>query len=206
MAFLLNDEPERAIEMLERARADAPNVDDIHAMLAAAYARTGRMDAARRAATEAIRLAPNLCVEVYRRVILAHFRSDHDLAKILAAMSAAGLPEWPYGFTADSRDRLLAAEMGGLVFGRTWQGRLEGGGPALAQIQSDGKMAFRTTTYIVTGVTFIVGDMLCERIEALSLGRPVCGPIYRRSNSSGEDDLAYTYVNPTKVLHFSLVE
>ena len=58
LAFLLNDEPERAIEMLERARAEAPNVDDTHAMLTAAYARAGRMDAARRAAAEAVDSAP----------------------------------------------------------------------------------------------------------------------------------------------------
>ena len=145
MAFLLNDEPERAIEILERARTEAPNVDDTHAMLTAAYARAGQMDAARRAAAEAVRLGPNLCVEVYR-VILGPFRDHRDLVKILDAMSAGGLPQWPYGFSADPRDRLAAAEIGRLAFGRTWQGRLEGGGPALAQIQPDGKMAFRTTT------------------------------------------------------------
>ena len=100
MAFLLNDEPERAIEMLERARSEAPNVDDTHAMLTAAYARAGQMDAARRAAAEAVRLGPNLCVEVYR-VILGPFRDHQDLVKILDAMSAGGLPEWPYGFSAD---------------------------------------------------------------------------------------------------------
>ena len=56
LAFLLNDKPERAIETLERARAEAPNVDDTYAMLTAAYARAGRMDAAHRAAAEAVRL------------------------------------------------------------------------------------------------------------------------------------------------------
>jgi adenylate cyclase len=205
MAFLLNDEPERAIEMLERARIEAPNVDDTHAMLTAAYARAGRMDDARRAAAQAVRLGPNLCVEVYR-VILGHFRNHQDLAKILDAMRAGGFPEWPYGFSADPRDRLMAAEIGPLTFGQTWQGRIEGGGPALSQIQPDGKMAFRTTTQIVTGVAFVAGDMLCERIEALSLGRPVCGPVYRLPEPSGEDGLAYVYVNASKVFYFSPIE
>jgi adenylate cyclase len=205
MAFLLNDEPERAIEVLERARADAPNVDDTHAMLTAAYARAGRMDAARRAAADALRIGPNLCVEVYR-VTLGPFRDHQDLTKILDAMSAGGLPEWPYGFSADPRDRLAATEISRLAFGRAWQGRLEGGGPALAQFQPDGKMAFRTTTQIGTGVAFVVGDTLCERIEALSLGRPVCGPVYRLSKPSGEDHLAYVYANASKVFHFSPVD
>jgi TolB-like protein/class 3 adenylate cyclase len=201
MAFLLNDEPERAIDTLERARTEAPNVDDTHAMLTAAYARAGQMDAARRAAAEAVRLGPNLCVELYR-VILGPFRDHRDLVKILDALSAGGLPQWPYGFSADPGNRLAAAEIRRLAFGRTWQGRLEGGGPALAQIQPDGKMAFRTTTQIVTGAAFVLGDTLCERIEALSLGRPVCGPVYRLSKPSGEDNLAYVYANASKVFHF----
>jgi TolB-like protein/class 3 adenylate cyclase len=205
MAFLLNDQPERAIEVLERARAEAPNVDDTHAMLTAAYTRAGRMDAARHAAADALRVGPNLCVEVYR-VTLGPFREHQDLAKILDAMSAGGLPVWPYGFRADPSDRLAAEEIAHLAFGRTWQGRVDGGGAALAQIQPDGKMAFRTTTQIVTGVAFVDGDMLCERIEALSLGRPVCGPVYRLSEASAEDDLAYAYVNASKVFHFSPVE
>jgi TolB-like protein len=205
MALLLNDEPERAIDILERARTEAPNVDDTHAMLTAAYARAGQTDAARLAAAEAVRLGPNLCVELFR-VILGPFRDHRDLVKILDAMSAGGLPQWPYGFSADPADRLAAADIRRLAFGRTWQGRLEGGGPALAHIEPDGKMAFRTTTQIVTGAAFVLGDTLCERIEALSLGRPVCGPVYRLSKPSGEDELGYVYANASKVFHFLPVE
>jgi tetratricopeptide (TPR) repeat protein len=205
LAFLLNDQPERAIDILERARAEAPNVDDIHVVLTAAYTLTGRTDAARGAAAEAVRLSPNLCVELYR-VNFSYLRSDQDLAKILDALRAGGLPEWPYGFNAGSRDRLTAAEIERLAFGRTWQGRLDGGGRALALIKPNGELVFRTTTQLVTGRAFVSGDMLCERIEALSLGRPVCGPVYSRTNPSSEDDLAYTYVNASKVFHFSPVE
>jgi TolB-like protein/class 3 adenylate cyclase/Flp pilus assembly protein TadD len=205
LAFFLSGKPERAIEILERARAEAPNVDDTHALLAAAYARVGRMDAARHAAAETVRLSPNICVEVYR-VVFAHFRSHEDLAEILDAMRAGGLPEWPYGFRADAHERVSGAEIGRLAFGRTWRGHVEGGGPALAQIQPDGQMAFRTTTQLVMGTAFINGDLLCERVEALSLGRPVCGPVYRRSKTSGSDDAAYTYVNASKAFHFSPIE
>jgi tetratricopeptide (TPR) repeat protein len=205
LAFLLNDQPERAIDILERARAEAPNVDDIHVVLTAAYTLTGRMDAARDAAAEAVRLSPNLCVELYR-LNFSYFRSDQDLAKILDALRAGGLPEWPYGFNAGPSDRLTAAEIEHLAFGRTWQGRLDGGGPALALIKPNGELVFRTMTQLVTGRAFVSGDMFCERFEALSLGRPVCGPVYRHTNPSGEDDLAYTYVNASKNFHFSPVE
>lgn len=205
LAFLLNDDPEQAIEVLEKARAVSPNVDDVHVILTAAYASAGRTDEANRAAVEAVRLSPNVCIELYR-VVLSHFRSSQDLAKVLAALKAGGLPEWPHGFSADPGNRMAAAEVGRLAFGRTWQGRLEGGGPALSQIERDGKLAFRTTNYIATGRAFMAGDTLCEQVEALSLGRPVCGPVYRRRNPSGEDNLPYTYVNATKVFHFSTVE
>ena len=205
LTFLLNDQPERAIEILEGARAEGPSVDDTHQMLAAAYTLAGRTDAARSAAAEALRLGPVLCVELFR-VTRAHFDNDQDLAKILDALRAAGLPEWPYGFSADSRDRLTAAEIDGLAFGRTWQGRVDGGGAALMQMKPKGDLVFRTMAQIAIGKAFLSGDMLCERIKASSHGRPVCGPVYRHTASSGEDDLAYTYVNASKVFHFSPVE
>ena len=95
-----------------------------------------------------------------------------------------------------------AEEIRRLAFGRTWQGRLENGEPALTQIQTNGKFAFRTTNQIATGRAFVSADMFCEEIEAVFLGRPLCGFIYRRS-AQAEDDLEYTYVNPGKVFHFS---
>jgi adenylate cyclase len=205
LTFLLNDQPERAIAMLESARVKAPGVDDTHVMLAAAYALAGRSDAARSAAAEAVRLSPNVCVELYR-VTLAHFNSDKDLARILSALRASGLPEWPYRFTAGSRDRLTADEIKNLAFGHTWQGRIEGGGSALMQMKPNGDLVFRTISRIATGKARISSDTLCERIEGSSLGRSACGPVYRRAISSGENELAYTYVNASKVFHFSPVE
>ena len=164
LAFLLNEEPERAVGISEYARAEAPDLDTIHVLLTAAYARAGRADDARRAAAEAIRLGPLNSVELYR-LVYANFRRNEDLARILDDLRAGGLPEWPYGFRPDGYERLSGAEISRLALGRTWQGRLEGGGPAMEQIQSDGKLAFRTTTYFATGTAFVEGDMLCEQIR-----------------------------------------
>jgi TolB-like protein/class 3 adenylate cyclase/Flp pilus assembly protein TadD len=204
LTFLLNEEPERAVAILEYARAEAPDFDTIHTLLTAAYARAGRADDARRAAVEAIRLGPLNSVELYR-LVYAYFRRNEDLARILDALRAGGLPEWPHGFRPDGYERVSGAEISRLALGRTWQGHLEGGGPAVEQIQSDGRLAFRTTTYIATGTAFVEGNMLCEQFEGLSFGRPVCGPVYRRTEHS-DNDLAYTYVNGTKVFHFAPIE
>ena len=171
LAFLLNDDAERAIEILEDARAEAPNVDDVHAILAAAYASADRFDEARLASNEVLRISPSLSVEQYR-IIFAQFRHHDDRVKILDALSASGLPQWPYGFSADPDDKLMGEEISQLALGRTWQGRIEAEGPALAQIQSGGELALRTARHISTGSAFVADDMLCEQIELLSFGFP----------------------------------
>ena len=183
LAFLLNEEPERAVGILEYARAEAPDLDTIHVLLTAAYARAGRADDARRAAAEAIRLGPLDSVELYR-LVYANFRRNEDLARILDDLRAGGLPEWPYGFRPDGYERLSGAEISRLALGRTWQGRLEGGmGRQWSRSSRDGKLAFRTTTYFATGTAFVEGNMLCEQFEGVSFGRPVCGPVYRRTGA-----------------------
>jgi TolB-like protein/class 3 adenylate cyclase/Tfp pilus assembly protein PilF len=205
LAFLLDNQPGRAIEILERARAEAPDVDTVHMLLTAAYARAGRTDEARRAAAEAVRLGPLNSVGLYG-VVYEGLRNKKDLAQLLDDLRAGGMPEWGHGFHASGYERLGGAEIHRLAFGRTWQGRVEGGGPAIEQVQPDGKLAFRTTTYIATGAAFVDGDMLCERLESMTLGRPVCGPVYRRTERSAADDLPYVYVNGTKVFRFAPVE
>ena len=58
LVLFLNGDHAGAIEMLEQARAEAPGLDDIRTLLAAAYAAAGRMDEARAAVAEALRLSP----------------------------------------------------------------------------------------------------------------------------------------------------
>jgi TolB-like protein len=203
LAFLLHGDYARAIETLKRARAEAPRLIDIHALLAAAYARAGRLSEARDAAAEARRTVPATSVETWR-VLYAHFRNGQDLERVLEAMRDAGLPEWPFDFRGEDRDRLSRADISRLAFGRTWQGRTGAGEPALLQLGRDGKTAFRTPTQIATGTAFVDRDMLCEQSENVLLGRPRCGPVYRRTHDPSEPE--YTYVNAFTLFHFSPVE
>lgn len=203
LAFLLHGDYVRAIEILKRARTEAPGLIDIHTLLAAAYARADRPNEARAVAAEASRLVPVTAVETWR-VLYAHFRNGQDLERVLDAMRDAGLPEWPFDFRGEDRDRLNGADISRLAFGRIWQGRTGAGEPALLQFSRDGKSAFRTPTQIVTGTAFVDGDRLCEQSENVLLGRPRCGPVYRRTHDPGEP--AYTYVNAFTLFHFSPVE
>jgi len=122
-------------------------------------------------------------------------------ALIIDALGQAGLPEWPFGFTADEQDRLNGAEIASLVLGHTLQGQLEPDGqPAILQIGRDGKAGFRTMTRMLTETIYIDRDLLCEQSENL-FGRPDCGPVYKRSDAAGK---GYSYVNSGKVFHFSV--
>src|SRR5262249_35702632 len=177
--FLLHEDYARAIKLLERARAEAPGLAEPHFLLAAAYVRAGRLEEARDAAAKARRAVPVFCVQLWR-VLHLHFRNSEDLDFLLHAMRDAGLPEWPFDFGGEERDRLNGADISRLAFGRTWVGRTEAGEPALLQFGRDGKTAFRTPTQIVTETAFVDGDMLCEQSENVVLGRPRCGPVYRR--------------------------
>ena len=205
MAFMLDGQPQRAVEVLERARDEAPDVDDVYVMLATAYALAGQTDAAHAAAETSKRVGPILCVEL-ERVKLAHLRKKQDLEKILNAMTKAGVQKWPLDFRPDGLEQLSAKEVERVAIGQTWQGQSQGFGPALSNIDANGSLAFRTANNIATGKARVAGDMLCEQIESLTLGREICGPIYRRPDPIPEGKFPYTYVNGTQVFHFSVVK
>ena len=204
LVLFLHDDFAGAIETLEQARADSPGVDDIHILLAAAYAAAGRMDEARSAVAEALRLFPAANLE-YFRLNFSYFRNSRDHETILGAMGKAGLPAWPYDFRGDEANRLSGEDISRLVLGHTLQGKVISGSPAIMQIGRDGKMVFRSATQLMTGKIFVDRGRLCQQIEGLvALRRTDCGAVYRR-NITG-DETAFTYVNATNIFNFSPVE
>jgi len=205
LVFLLQGNAEKAIETLERTRDDAPTVANFRFTLAAAYVRGGRLPDAKAAIADGLRLGAGSSYvdSLAGWQMTQHFRNPQDLATIVNALRQAGLPEWPYGFAADERDRLKGAEIASLVLGHTLQGQIEPAlRPAFLQIGSDGKAAFRTTTRLVTETVYVDGDLLCEQSENL-FGRPDCGSVYRRNDAAGT---GYSYVNTSKVFHFTVVQ
>jgi hypothetical protein len=177
-------------------------------VLAAAYARANRLAEARAAAAEGLQLLSGSETFNERslaawRIGYAHFRNPEDLTLIIDALSQAGLPEWPFGFTADEKDRVKGAALASLVFGHTWQGQLEPGGqPAILQIAKDGSAGFRSMTRMYTAKLHVDHDFLCEQSENM-FGRPDCGPVYSRGDGTGK---SYTYINSGKVFHFTADE
>ncbi|NEJ02561.1 tetratricopeptide repeat protein [Rhizobium ruizarguesonis] len=206
LVFLAKGDTARAVETLERVRDDAPEVSEFRIVLAAAYARANRLAEARAAAADGLQLLSGSETFNERslaawRIGYAHFRNPQDLAVIIDALSQAGLPEWPFGFTADEKDQVKGAALASLVFGHTLQGRLEPGGqPAILQIAEDGNAGFRSMTRMYTEKLFVDHDLLCEQSENM-FGRPDCGPVTIIGDATG-----YTYSNSGKVFHFTVAE
>jgi adenylate cyclase len=205
LVFLLRGDTATAIDTLERARDDAPGDGSFRILLAAAYARAGRLGDAKAAIADGLRITSSSESPARRRSLsawrnfYANLRNAEDLTLIIDALRQAGLPEWPFGFTADEKDRLKGEEIATLVLGHTLQGHIEPGRqPAIMQIAKDGTAGFRTMTRMLTLRVYVDHDVLCEQSES-SYGRPECGPVYRRSDAP---DKEYSYVNSGKVFHF----
>jgi adenylate cyclase len=202
LVFFFNGDNDRAIATLERAREDAPGVSTILISLAAAYARAGRIADARAAVAQCIR-SPDYNSLAAIRVAWAHFRNGKNLTFVLETLREAGLPEWPFNFSADENDRLNGEEIARLVLGNTLQGRIEPGLPTMMQIGQDGKTAFRSSSQFLTETVFVDRDQLCEKSENI-FGLADCGPVYKRKSADGGP--SYAYVNSSKVFYFSPVK
>ena len=144
--FFFNGENDRAIDTLQRARDEAPEMDGVLITLAAAYARGGRLDEARAAIEQSIRLpSSDPSFAAIRMGGWAHFRNQKDLAFLSDALRQAGLPEWPFGFQEMGRERLKGDEIMPLIFGQTLRGIMAPGQrQAIMQVGANGRAALRT--------------------------------------------------------------
>ncbi|MCA1409101.1 tetratricopeptide repeat protein [Ensifer sp. IC3342] len=205
LAFYLQHDYTKAIDSFERARDGSPGNGYFVTPPAMAYVRAGRLQDARAAVAEGVRLLGGRESLAGWRLSFSHFRNEQDLAFILAALREAGMPEWPFGFRGDERDRLNGDEIARAVMGKMLKGKIEpSGSPALMQIGRDGKAAFRSTTQMTVETIFVRGDTLCEQGQDIFFGRADCGPVYRHARSP--DGTAYAYVNSSKVFYFSPVK
>ena len=200
LVFFFNGDNDRAIAILERARADAPGAVNILVALAAAYARAGRISDARAAVAEGIQVPPNNSSLAAIRIAWAHFRNAKDLTFLVDALREAGLPEWPFSFSADEHDRLDGEAIAQLILGHTLQGHIEPGFPTIMQIGPDGRTAYRSSRQFLTETVIVDRDQLCEKSENM-FGRADCGPVYRHGNVTGEP--SYAYVNSRQVFYFA---
>ncbi len=92
-AYFLKHQPEEGLRWAQRAVVLAPNPLS-YRILTATLAEAGRIDEAREAATELLKLQPNSCLSRSRG---ARYRRREDLDLYVSALAKAGLPEEPTG-------------------------------------------------------------------------------------------------------------
>ena len=173
--------------------------------LAGANARLGRLDEARAAIKDLLQRQPDMCVAWFR-VNFAHHAREQDLDDRLEALRLAGLYEWPYGVEGDPAHQLKGEAIDASTFGRSWTGERVGFGPFVQYVETDGTFIERGPNMQVTGGASRRGDLLCLTFPALSLGRPLCGPIYRNPTGSPDKQDEYTYLNAYEAKRFSVSE
>ena len=92
-AHLMKRQPEEGVRWAQRAVILAPNPLS-YRILAATLAEAGRIEEARDAAAELLKLQPNSCLSRSRG---ASYRRREDLELYVSALAKAGLPEEPTG-------------------------------------------------------------------------------------------------------------
>jgi tetratricopeptide (TPR) repeat protein len=205
LALFLDEQYDRAIEALERARDLAPGLNEPVQFLAMAYGLAGRSEQAKHAVEVSLQRVPSASVQ-FHRVMWAHHRRSDDLARRLDGLRKAGLPEWPYGYPDRAEQRLDGADASALTFGRTWQGQHQSGEPFLLQIGEDGTTAYRNPNSLRTGKVSLHDNRLCDLSDDFLLGRANCGYLYHDPSSVDGNKYEYVYVNAFSLMHFSVAQ
>jgi adenylate cyclase len=209
VVFYTAGDYERAIPLMEAARAALPLAEPAPEYLAATYAHLGDQEKARREAMRLLGLFPASNLTYYS--YLYDYWRDEDRRLHLQGLREAGITEWPFGFEGRDADRLDAAQLSKLIDNKTWIGEHKNGTEFLQFFDQAGNTAYRSANTTITGTAGVEEDRLCQRFEGYFLDRTTCGYVYRNSTSDGESaqdqrDADYVHVTPDALKFFSLAE
>lgn len=193
--------PERAIPLIETARQALPKAEAVREYLASAYAQRGDQPSAAAEAAELLKLFPDTNLTYYG--YLYDYWREEDLYRHLFGLRAAGIPEWPFGFTGATADRLGPAELKLLTADKTWVGTHKNGTGFAQFFDKAGNTAYRTSNTNITGRIEVKGNQLCEKYDGYFLDRMVCGYVYRNT-AKGERTADYINVTPQALKFFSI--
>ena len=198
--LFFNHRFEEAIESLENG---ARGGSGYFSWLAMAHAQLGHEQEARALIQKVFEAVPFASV-ARTRTRYAHFKRKEDIELILESLRRAGLPEWPFGYQADERDRLDTGAVESVTVGRTWVGYSRNGGKFVQQFTQNGQVAHRSSGMLLTGDVWNDDGMLCIRYEAISMGRALCGFLFQNPGGTREEQNEYVYLNENDILYFSV--
>lgn len=189
----------RAIPLLEQARDALPAAEAAREYLTAAYGADG--DRLRDAKAQLLALFPESNLTYYS--YLYDYWHRDDLDHHLAGLRAAGIPDWPFGFSGRDSDRIGGATLRDLVVGKTWIGKHKNGTTFVQFFDTAGNTAYRSANTNITGTVELQEDRICEKYPGYFLDRLVCGRIYRSSDKD-QPEARYVHVTPQALKFFSL--
>ena len=204
IVFYSDHQYERAIKALKPALDMVQTNEEPY--LIAAYAQTEQLDLARSELDRLFQVAPVTSLAL-TRVYYGYYKRSEDLEHLIAALSKAGMPEWPLGLEGRKEDRLSASALGELAPGRTWIGRHVATGTSFIQEMSDtGTLAYRSAQSFLAGEMSIEQDMLCQSFPSYMSGHKFCGYVYRNPTGAAETQDEYLYITADSAKFFSLVK
>ena len=196
-----NGQYERALEHLETARHAGVDYLDTITIVQVAL---GRLAEAQATVRDMLAVDVGLSLEFFR-VQFSHYKRKEDLDRLLDALRAAGVSEWPMGYQGRPEHRLDGSDIAAMTFGRTWKGQDGSGRPFMQEVSKDGTLAYLGATTLLTGTVSVDGNALCQRNEAFLMGRKYCGYVYRNPDGTPAAKDEYAYVSAYGIYRFSVL-
>src|SRR5262249_50426725 len=150
----LQGDYEHVIAVLQQAAQLSPDSEFLHALFAASYAQLGQLDKAH-ASRDALLKIFWICNTSYYAVLYSQMKRKEDLQRLLDGLTRAGVPELPFGFIADPKDRVTGPALANLVAGKSWMGTGERSGWFFQQNMPDGQFALRGRASAMVGKIWI---------------------------------------------------
>ena len=173
---------DRAIAELEPVVKAWPDAETPHEYLSASYALNGDAERAR-LQVEALPDIPQVNLASYRLQYGDQYKRNTDLENFLKGLAAAGIPQWPFGFKDNPKDRVIGVPLKALVLGQTWSGYSplgrEKNAPFMLQIDAQSRVAYRSANTFLTGEARVENDQICMRFDGYFKGRWLCGNVFR---------------------------
>ena len=196
-----NGQYEKAIEYLEKAQEGGV---EYFPFLAASYAELDRLDKATAIVSKIQDALPAVSLAGIQSTY-TYYRRPEDLEHHLESLRKAGVPEWPFGFEGQEKDRLDGSSITALTYGRTWVGRdVENGGSVIQEFDKNGNVVVKSTDSLLSGTATVEGDMLCLDFPARSPGGKQCSHLFRNPKGTSDNQNEYVMATDTMIINFSV--
>ena len=208
-AYLRLDEPERALELISQLEPEALSGLLALAAQAETYSRLGRLEEGEKFARKFLQFLPFYSVTWDE----PKFRTYNDPAIFQSyskAMQDVGIPLWPLDFDkgreADRLDEKSLLKLFGRSF-KTIDTTDPVGGPYTSQYNTDGTVTLHygfLPDINFQGTWEIVGNEICQRFPAISMGMRVCERVYVDRIKSTAENPRYIQMNGFGLHRFGL--